>query len=160
MRAVADVPIVDYPKSYRGLLWGGLIAGALDISAAFVNSGLQGRGPILVLQSIASGLLGSDSYRQGFVSAALGLAVHFLIAFIAATVYYLLSRRFPVLIKKPLIMGPLYGIGVYLFMYLVVLRLVFPGRIPYSFGIVVTALLIHMVCVGLSIALCVSRCSE
>ena len=36
---------------------GGLIAGALDITEAFVTSGLGGVGPIRILQAIASGLL-------------------------------------------------------------------------------------------------------
>jgi len=52
---------LEKPKAYRAILWGGLIAGTLDILAAFINSGLRGVSPTRVLQSIASGLLGADS---------------------------------------------------------------------------------------------------
>ena len=65
---------------------GGVTTGVLDISAAFVDSGLNGRSPMFVLQSIASGLLGPESYKGGLKSAALGLALHFLIAFVACIV--------------------------------------------------------------------------
>jgi hypothetical protein len=67
----------------RAILWGGLMTGILDITAAFINSGLRGRSPQWVLQSIASGVLGSDSYKGGFRTAALGAAFHFLIAVVA-----------------------------------------------------------------------------
>jgi len=40
----------------RAILWGGLAAGALDITAAFVVYGLRGATPLRILQSIASGL--------------------------------------------------------------------------------------------------------
>ena len=59
--ASATFPL-ERSKSYQAILWGGLIAGALDITAAFVTSGLRGVGPIRILQAIASGLLGADSY--------------------------------------------------------------------------------------------------
>ena len=75
-------------KAYQGILLGGLIAGTLDITAAFVDSGLHGRSPVVVLQAVASGFLGESSFRDGLASAALGLGSHFLIAFGAATVYY------------------------------------------------------------------------
>jgi len=47
----------ERPKSYQAIFWGGLIAGILDISAAFVHSALAaGRSPMWVLQYVASGL--------------------------------------------------------------------------------------------------------
>jgi uncharacterized membrane protein YagU involved in acid resistance len=147
-------------KAYKTILWGGLIAGALDIVAALVNAGLQGRSPLFVLQSIASGLLGRDSYTGGIPAAALGLFIHFLIAFTATTVYYVASRKFRVLIRKAIICGVLYGITVYLFMYGVVLPLTFQRNFFRPFSAVATGVFIHMLCVGLPIALVVRRHSE
>ncbi len=147
-------------KAYRAILWGGLIAGALDITAAFVNSGLRGRSPMWVLQSIAAGLLGSDSFKGGSRTAALGGALHFLIAFVACAVFYLASRKLEFLTQRFIVFGLLYGVAVYAFMYLVVLRLAFPSRISFTPAAVVTGLLIHMFCVGLPISIVIHRYSR
>ena len=37
-------------RAYRAIVWGGLSAGLLDITAAFINSAFRGRSPIWVLQ--------------------------------------------------------------------------------------------------------------
>ncbi len=46
---------LEKSKIYQAVLWGGLIAATLDITAAFVNSGLEGVTPIRVLQAIVVG---------------------------------------------------------------------------------------------------------
>ena len=143
-------------KAYRAIFVGGLIAGILDISSAFINSAIHhGRNPIGILQGIASALLGPESFNGGLATAALGLAIHFLIATVACAVFYLASRKITFLVKQAILCGALYGVVVYLFMYQVVLPIAFPRRIPQSLGQVITAVIIHMVCVGLPIALTV-----
>jgi len=62
MGAASEALPIERSKSLRAIFGGGFIAGALDITAAFVTSGLRGVGPIRILQAIASGLLGADSY--------------------------------------------------------------------------------------------------
>ena len=149
-------------KTYRGILWGGLLCGALDITVAIVVYGLiWGRGATRILQSVASGLLGSGSYDGGLITALLGLLLHFCIAFGAATVFYGMSRKLPFLLKLPVISGILYGIAVYFFMQLVVVPLsAYPHGISFYPKGLVTGLTIHMVCVGLPISLAVSRFSN
>ena len=143
-------------KHYRVILLGGLIAGMLDITAAFVNSALHhGRGPIGILQGIASALLGPDSYNGGLATAALGLGLHFLIATVACAVFYVASRKIKFLVQQAIVSGLLYGVAVYLFMYHVVLPLAFSRRFPYTFAQVLTAVIIHMLFVGLPISLTV-----
>jgi hypothetical protein len=150
----------DKPNTGRAIVFGGLAAGVLDISAAFVNSGLNGRSPMFVLQSIASGLLGAESYQGGLRSAALGAALHFSIAFVACTVYYAASRKFKVLVQHAILWGVLYGVAVYLFMYLVVLPLTFHRSFVRPLSAVATGMGIHMLCVGLPISLAVRWCSK
>src|SRR5688572_24830627 len=135
--ASAALPLAK-PKTYRPILIAGLLAGVLDITAALINSGLRGTSPLRVLQSIASGLLGAESYTGGLASASLGVVVHFLIAFVAATVYYAASRKIELLNKHALISGPLYGVVVYLFMYLVVLPLTFNRSFFHPLSAVLT----------------------
>jgi hypothetical protein len=136
-----------------------LTAGILDITSAFVIAEIKGTGSIRMLQGIASGLLGARSFEGGLVTAGLGLAIHFFIAFTAATLFYLISGKFSFLIEHAIVAGLLYGIAVYLVMYWVVIRLVFPNAHP-SFSRDVTAVLVHMFLIGLPISLIVSRCSK
>jgi hypothetical protein len=77
----------------------GLIAGILDIASAFVIAELKGTGSTRMLQGIASGLLGSQSFEGGMATAGLGFAIHFLIAFTAASVFYIGSRQFSFLTR-------------------------------------------------------------
>jgi hypothetical protein len=51
--------------------------------------------PIQVLQYIASGALGKSAFEGGLVTAALGAMFHFIIAWAAAAVFVLASRRSP-----------------------------------------------------------------
>lgn len=142
----------------RGILVGGLIAGALDITAAIVTNGWRGVPPVRVLQSVASGLLGSPAFQGGNATAALGLLLHFLIALAAAAVYVAASRRLPALVRWPLLWGPLYGVAVYFFMSLVVVPLsAAPFRIRLDPPDLATGLIVHMLCVGLPIALAARR---
>jgi hypothetical protein len=145
-----------HPKASRAILWGGLFAGIMDITAAFVTGYVRaGRSPIWILQSVASGILGADSYNRGLPAATLGLVVHFTIAFVACTVYYLASRKLRFLVDRAYLMGPLYGIAVYLFMYGVVLPLTFHRNFFQPLKSVVIALLTHIICVGTPIGLTV-----
>jgi hypothetical protein len=143
----------------RTILVAWLIAGILDITSAFVIAGIKGTGSIRMLQGIASGLLGARSFEGGLLTAGLGLVIHFLIAFTAAALFYLISRKFSFLIEHAIVAGLLYGIAVYLFMYWIVIRLVFPNAHP-SLSRDVTAVLVHMFLIGLPISLIVSRSSK
>ena len=160
MSAISAEFSLNRSKASRAILVGGVSAGILDISAAFINSGLNGRSPMFVLQSVASGVLGSASYKGGFKSAALGAALHFLIAFVACSVYYLASRRIKLLLRRPVVFGLLYGVVVYMFMYLVVLPITFRRGFSQPLSAIATGLAIHMLCVGLPISLAVRRYSE
>jgi len=131
-----------------------LIAGILDITSAFVIAGIKGTGSIRMLQGIASGLLGQRSFEGGMATAGLGLAIHFLIAFTAAAVFYAASRKFSSLTQHPVVSGLLYGIAVYIFMYWVVMPLAFPTA-HHSTSRDVTAVIIHIILIGLPISLVV-----
>lgn len=147
------------PPKLSAVLLGGLIAGALDIFYAVAFSYFRsGVPPVRILQSVASGLLGRDAYAGGFATAALGLGLHFFIAFCAAAVYVFASSWLPVLIRRPFLCGALFGAFVYAFMNLVVLPLsLVPPRPPPALVVIVTSLLVHMFFVGVPIALASRR---
>lgn len=137
----------------RAILYGTLTVGILDLLDALVFFGLRGVAPILIPQSIASGLLGGAAYEGGVATAALGVGLHFLIAFAIVTTYLVASRRFPALARRPLLFGPLYGLAVYAVMNLVVVPLSAAVVGSKTWPVVVNGVLIHLLGVGLPSAL-------
>ena len=108
---------------------------------------------------MASGLLGKDAFAGGARTAALGLFLHFVIAFGATTVFYLASRKMPWLIQNAVVAGILYGIVVQQFMQQVVLPLSAFHKAPFSFTALAIGIVTHIICVGLPIALAVKKSS-
>ena len=150
---------MERSRTFRAIASAGLIAGILDITSAFVIAGLKGMGSIRMLQGIASGLLGARSFEGGMATAGLGLAIHFLIAFTAASVFYVASRKLTFLTQRPVISGLLYGVAVYLFMYWMVVPFAFVNA-RHSVSRDVTAVIVHMLLFGLPIALVVRSFSR
>jgi hypothetical protein len=144
-------------KALRAIFWGGSIAGVLDISSAFIIWHSRGVPLTRGLQGIASALIGSTAATNGGMkTAALGLALHFFIAFTATTVFYLASRKLAFMTRRAILSGIAYGIVVYLVMYHVVVPMFLTPR-PQTTSDTVTAILIHIFCIGLPISLSVRR---
>lgn len=140
------------------ILIGGAIAGALDITYAIGFSAMRGVAPSRILQSVASGLLGAPAFEGGVATAALGLVLHFCIAFIWAAIFYLASKAIAFLTRHPVVAGLFYGFIIYAVMNLVVLPLsAFPRKVSFPLVVLITGLLVHMFCIGLPIALTVRR---
>ena len=89
----------------KAILLGGLIAGALDISDAFILWGIQGVSPVRILQSIAAGLLGREALQGGLTTAALGAFLHFFMTTMMAAAYYIAARRLPLLVRHAVVCG-------------------------------------------------------
>ena len=136
---------------------GGVTAALLDILYAFAAFGLRDAGPVRVLQSVASGLLGKASYQGGLATAALGGLLHAAIALVMAAVYVTASRSLPALNRRPWLWGPLYGLGCYMVMNYVVLAIRFGPRPVPALDVLLGGLAIHMFGVGLPIALFAAR---
>jgi hypothetical protein len=117
-----------------GILVGGLIAGVIDI---FVASAINHVGPGVILQAIASGLLGKASYRGGPTTIGLGLALQLGMSLIISAIYGLASARLPALVRRPLSFGALYGVGVFIVMSFIVMPLsaVYPKSHPAPVGV-------------------------
>jgi hypothetical protein len=157
MGVAASASTNERSQAFPAIGWAGLVAGVLDINSAFILSYLKGGGPIGVLQGVAAGVVGRESaINGGLATAGLGLAIHFFIAFVVATVFYVASRRLVFLTRHPVISGLLYGVVVYGFMYWIVMPLAYPVVHP-SVSRDVTAVCVHMFLIGLPIAMIVRR---
>jgi hypothetical protein len=139
------------------ILAGGAIAGTLDIAFAFTFAGVHGASPLRVLQFIASGLLGRDSFAYGWWSGALGAVCHYTILTVAASLYLLASRRLTTLARHPFICGPLFGVAIYLVMNFIIVPLSAVQSRSHTLEGVVGDLASHLFFVGLPIALLTRR---
>lgn len=153
------------PRPYtvgRALTTGTLTVGILDILDAFIFFGLRGVKPVSILQSIASGVLGRASYQGGMRSAALGLLLHFVIAFGVVATYLIVTRLVPALNRRPLVYGMLYGIAVYVVMNFVIVPMSHAalGAGPTPLIVRANGVLIHMFGVGLPAALVAARVGQ
>lgn len=133
----------------RILLYGGLAVGVLDIAKPLIFTALRGGSPIRVLQAIASGALGKEAFQGGYITALLGLGLHFFIAFTVFATYYFASRQLRPLANHALSLGALYGVAVYFFMQFVVFPLSAIGPVKHPPGVLIDGILTHIFCVGL-----------
>ena len=150
----------ENPNALRAVLAAGFACGVLDITAAFIVYGYFGAKPVPLLQGIASGLLGAKAFQGGLATALLGLFCHFVIAFGAATVYFVASRAIPFLAQNAVVSGALYGVAVYFFMNRIVVPLSAVAKRPFSMKLMIVGVVIHIFCVGLPISLSVRRFSK
>lgn len=86
--------------------------------------------------------------------------LHFVVAIGAATVYYLTSRRLPLLVERPVVCGMIFGGLVYFFMHLVVLPLSAVAHHHTLFIYQATEFVEHWFVVGLPIAFSVRHYSR
>jgi len=91
--------------------------GSLDIIAAIVNFYAKtGKDPQLVLKYIASALVGKEAFAGGSAMSALGLLLHFLIAFIWTMFFFWIYPKLRFLSFNRIITGILYGIFIWFIM--------------------------------------------
>ena len=87
------------------------------------------------------------------------MAIHYVIATAWTAVFVLASRRYPVLIRRPLLCGLAYGALVYAIMNFAVLPLT---RVPHATAAMalssrISGVLALLVCIGLTVALLTRR---
>ena len=145
-------------RAIPAILTGAVLAGTLDLVYAIIYSSFHGVGEIRVLQSVASGVLGTAAYEGEVATAVLGTCLHYLIVIAAATIFYVASRRFAFLTERPVIAGAVFGVCVYLVMTFIVLPLsAYPHPIKLTPDRVIANLLAHMILFGQPIAWAASR---
>ena len=145
-------------RAVRTIAITGLIVGAMDITAAIIQAISRGATATRLLQFVASGLIGQKAFQGGAGTAALGLGLHFVIAFTLVAVFYVASRRLILLRRHAVVSGLIYGLIVFGFMNLVVLPLS-AARPRHSLTGDLIQIGIHMFVIGLPTSLLVRRLS-
>jgi hypothetical protein len=144
------------PRLLNAIIVGGAVAGTLDLTSAFFTFGVG------VPRAIAGGLLGRGVVRgDGPFIWILGVVLHFFIAYSAATVYCLASRKLSFLADHWLVCGVFYGIGFFLVMNLIVLPLcALHSAGPYTLRGLLQGLIVHMLIIGLPISFSLHKLSR
>ena len=102
------------------ILLGGMVAATIDIGAACL---ITGHDVTYILHVIAGGLLGRRAFSGGTTSALLGLLLQELMGLIIAAIYVGAAGIMPLLKRRWLACGLLYGVVIFLVMNYVVVPL-------------------------------------
>lgn len=140
-------------KRRSSIIWlTGLLAGTLDILAAIAQTYLSGGKPVKMLQYIASGFFGEESFVGGIPYAFYGLVFHYAIAFAWTVLFFLIYPRMKFLKQNWLLTGAGYGAFIWIVMNLVVLPLSNVPQSSFDLKTAAIGMLILMVCVGLPLS--------
>lgn len=114
----------DGKKNSRVIVKAGLIAGTLDILAAFAYYYIKtGKNPLHVLGFVAKTVLGNSITANETVIQVTGLLFHFCIAFAWTLIFFWLLPKIKWLRSNAVIAGLVYGIFVWVMMNLVIMPL-------------------------------------
>ncbi len=153
-----DPSLAGRPKAFATIVYGGLAIGILDFFDASTFFPLYyGITIQRVWQGVAAGVLGREtSVAGGWNTAFLGIFLHFVIAFLIASVYYFGSRNIPFLIRRPVISGLAFGVIANFVMQYVVIPLSAAGGgvpAPFRLPVFLNSVIGHALLVGLPVAL-------
>lgn len=152
MTVAAASPVIAFNRaSLRRVVAAGLAGGAVDFVYACAVGLSSGRSVQRVWQGVASGLIGKPAGEMGWVSSALGMAIHFSIALTMAAAFAVAAGRLPLLYRRPWSAGVLYGLVLYGVMYGIVLPLRWPAVFPNWDGVKSVLDILAHVGVGLAI---------
>ena len=139
----------------KAILKTGFIAGTLDILAAIII--LAKMNVTGVLQYIASGVFGKESFSGGTTMAITGLIFHYIIAFSFTTLYFIFFPYVPFLGKQKWASGVLYGVFVWSVMNLIIVPLSSTNNSPLTWSGASLNMAILIVCIGLPISFLASK---
>jgi hypothetical protein len=137
------------------ILWGGFVAGTIDIGAAAIITQLS---PIFIMKVVAGGLLGRSAFDGDASVAVTGMLLQWAMSIVIAAIFVIAARSLPVLTRRWIVCGLAYGVVVYFVMNYVVVPLSaigkgFPPFDPYKFS----ANMIAMLVFGLIVAFFAQR---
>lgn len=138
---------------------GGLVAGTVNLAAVLAFWAARAVPPGVILQAIATSLLGPAARQQGLAAEMLGLFLHFAVSFAFATAFVLVALRVPVLRRRPVVAGIGCGVVAYVIMTCIVVPLSRAdfGREWPPIADLAVSISIHLFLFGLPIALVASR---
>lgn len=134
----------------RAVTIGACVVATLDMLDCVVVYGLlRGVTVTQCFQGVASGLLGRASFQGGWPTVLLGGVLHLFNATVIVSVYYVASRRIPLLTRRPVLSAILYGCLVFVVMNFVVVPLSAARVMRITVVNLVNGFVGHIISVGL-----------
>jgi hypothetical protein len=100
-------------RRLNAIFRGGLVAGTVDVGCACL---IYGRSPAIILQSIASGLIGVASFRGGAWTVILGLLLQWGMSILIAAIYSGVMATVPHMRRRWVLTGVVAGAVIFLVM--------------------------------------------
>jgi len=151
------VPAPSSNPALRGILLGGFCAGLADFIYPTVKTVLAGGSWMRPWKGVAGGLLGKAALEGGMGTVALGIALHFFICLVAASLLYFIASRVKWLPRNWIVLGILYGIAFLAVMNYVILPLSAIGHGIYPLETIYVTAFAHIVVVGWPTAFFICR---
>ncbi|HVG11411.1 MAG TPA: hypothetical protein VM843_00345 [Flavisolibacter sp.] len=110
-----NVPLFS-SAAFKAILGASLIGGTLDLLGAFAIYGriMDDIPPARLLQSLASVLIGGAAFKGGEITASMGLALHYLLVFGFAVLYFIWFPFIPFFRRQKIGGGLLYGLFIWI----------------------------------------------
>jgi|SRR6476646_2636512 len=139
-------------SAWLAVLFGGFIAGTVDIGAASL---ISGRDPVLILHVIAGGLVGKAAAFPGAAgTAVLGLVLQWAMSIVIAAIFVFGKRFVPMATRSWILSGLAYGVVVFFVMNFVVVPLSAYRRVPHFTALSFSENLAAMLLFGLIVSYC------
>ncbi len=144
-------------RSWRTILFAGLLVGSLDIIAALVHFYIKtGKDPAIVLRYIASAVFGNEAYTETNMTA-YGLIFHFLVAFIWTIFFFLIYTKLKLVSINPVLTGIAYGIFIWVVMTRIVVPVSRAAKGAFDLQQVIIGILILIGAIGLPLSFIARR---
>ncbi|ANH82289.1 hypothetical protein A8C56_16170 [Niabella ginsenosidivorans] len=131
----------------------GLLAGTLDLSAAFLYFYIAtGKNPLFILQYISSAVMGQKALESQWGHYLVGFILHYCVAFAFTILFFKVYPRIRFFQKNLLLTAILYGAFVWCVMNLLVVPASRIGRFPGSASGIIINMIILMICIGLPLS--------
>lgn len=136
----------------------GLIAGTLDILSAFFYYYIKTqKNPVNILKYITTQVFGKTFFTNESAKAAMGLLIHYVIAFIWTIIFFIIYPHIKFFFKSRILTGLVYGIIIWVIMNLVIVPLGTLPKAPFNLSSAIINMLILIIAVGTPISIIVSK---
>jgi uncharacterized membrane protein YagU involved in acid resistance len=140
-------------ENVKVIVAAGLLAGTLDIAAAFIFYYAQtAKDPLNVLKFIASGVFGTAAFPPGTTMVFWGLLFHFSIALVFAFLFAAVYPFVKGFLKYWWAVGLLFGVVAWVVMNLIVVPLSRTPPMPLTVKSIFTGIVILILCIGWPLA--------
>ena len=159
MATANSLPLTARPSLRRSIVLGGIILFIGQFLQTSIVYGLIQGSPFLsIWQYITSGILGNAAFAGGIATAVLGLLLHLIFSFVIAAVFILAAARIPLLRRHPIAGALLYGFGVFIVMYMIVIPLSAAPPLPLpALPWLIEIVVDHILVIGLPLGILAQR---